>query len=237
MRIIKIKKIFLIPLLCISLALPAPARADFWGADLPILAQILTQAIQQLAQLRAILGTGEDTLGLLRDINRGIRDGLAIIQIINPKFNPGMYGNLQTPDQILRMIQDIYGAIPQTADAKLQESQDQSVAESLAMHGNIYRYADQVDLESQRMLAHAQVVNPQGAGKLQAQSLAVLIGVTTQVLRTNSAMLKLMAENLALSNRKEKLNAEQFKTQYEGLSQGFSSLPTTTKLPTLSGSN
>ena len=41
-----------------------PVRADMWGADLPILLQILTQTIQQLAQLKAILGTGQDTLGL-----------------------------------------------------------------------------------------------------------------------------------------------------------------------------
>ena len=101
------------------------------------------------------------------------------------------------------------------------------------MHGNIYRYADQVDSESQRMLLHAQNINPQGAAKLQAQSLAVLIGVTTQLLRTNSAMLKLMAENLALSNRHEKLNAENFRQQYDGLSNAFSALPTETKLPSL----
>ena len=142
-----------------------------------------------------------------------------------------MYGDLQQTDRVLDVIQNLYGRVPQTGDARLQESHDQSVAESLAMHGNIYRYADEVDQESQQMLAHAQVVNPQGAGKLQAQSLAVLIGVTTQLLRTNSAMLKLMAENLALSNRREKLNAENFRQQYDGLGNAFSGLPTDTKLP------
>jgi len=234
----RMKRFFIIPTICLCLILPAPkAKADLFGGDVVVLVQILAQAIQQLTQLRQIFSTGQDTLGLMRDINRGIRDGLNIIQIINPKFNPGMYGNFEQADQILKVIQDLYGRIPQTADARLQESQDQSVAESLAMHGNIYRYADQVDSESQRMLAHAQVVNPQGAGKLQAQSLAVLIGVTTQLLRTNSAMLKLMAENLALSNRREKLNAENFRQQYDGLSSAFSGLPTETKLPTLGGSN
>lgn len=213
-----------------------PARADAFGADIPVLLEILANAVKQLIELRAILNTGEDTLGLLRDINRGIRDGLAIIQIINPRFNPGLYGDLDRADQALRLVQDIYGMVPHTAESKLQESHDQSVAESLAMHGNLYHYADQVDAESQRMLAHSQVVSPQGAAKLQAQSLAVLIGVSTQILRTNSAMLKLLAENLALSNRKEKLNSEQFQMQYEGVGQGLRELPRTTKLPSLSGS-
>jgi hypothetical protein len=208
-----------------------------FGGDVAVLIQILAQAMEQLVQLKQIFSTGQDTLGLLNDINSGIRNGLSLIQIINPKFNPGLYGNLAQADQVLRMIQDLYGKIPETADARLQANQDQSVAESLAMHGSLYAYADQVDAESQRMLAHAQVVSPQGAGKLQAQSLAVLIGVTTQVLRTNSAMLKLMAENMALSNRKEKLGSEQFRMQYDGLGAAFSGLPKNPELPALNNSN
>jgi hypothetical protein len=233
----RLKKILLVPLICFTLLFPTPSRADLFGGDVAVLVQILAQAIQQLAQLRQIFQTGEDTLGLLRDINRGIRDGLSVIQIINPRFNPGLYGDVTQADRVLSVIQDLYGKIPQSPDAKLQAAQDQSVAESLAMHGSLYRYADQVDQESQRIMTHAQAVNPQGAVKLQAQSMAVLIGVTTQVLRTNSAMLKLMAENLALSNRKEKLNAEQFRTQYDSLGTAFSGLPRETKLPSLNGSN
>jgi len=60
-----------------------------------------------------------------------------------------------------------------------------------------------------------------------------LIGVTTQVLRTNSMMLKMMGQNMALSNRKEKLQATQFKTQYEGLSNALGGLPKEIKLSPL----
>jgi hypothetical protein len=232
----RLKPMLLIPVICLSLVIPgSEARADIWGGDVAVLMQILVQTIEQLAELRQIFSTGSDTLGLLQDINSGVRTGLNVIRIINPRFDPGMYGNLGQADQALNLVQDLYGRVPQTADARLQQSQDQSVAESLAMHGNLYRYADQVDADSQRMLEHAQVVSPQGAGKLQAQSLAVLIGVSTQILRTNSAMLKLMAENLALSNRREKLNAEQFRMQYDGLSKAFTDLPTQTKLPSVNG--
>lgn len=231
----RIRRSLLILLMCTMLGWPANARADLFGGDVVVLSQILIQAVQQLAQLRQIFMTGQDTLNLLQDVNRGIREGLSVIQIMNPRFEPGMFGDMTQPDSVLRSIREIYGAIPNTPDARLQATQDQSVAESLAMHGSLYRYADQVDLESQRMLHHAQVVSPQGAARLQAQSLAVLIGVTTQVLRTNSAMLKLMAENLALSNRREKLNGEQFRLQYDGLGDAFSGLPKSTQLPTLKG--
>lgn len=219
--------------LMFALIFPTPSRADMFGGDVLVLSQILMQAIQQLSALQRIFSTGSDTLGIIRDINRGIRDGLAMIQIRNPRFSPGLYGNLDSADRVLSTIHDIYGQSPRTGEARIQDAQDQSVAESIAMNGTLFQYADQVDGESKRIMDHAQAVNPAGAAKLTAQSLAVLIGVTTQVLRTNSMMLKMMAENMALQNRKDKIASSQFKTQYDGLSTALGTLPTQTKLPSL----
>lgn len=228
-----LKKRIIAITLCFTLALPQPAKADIFGGDVAVLVQILAQAIKQLYELQRIVSTGQDTLTLMRDINRGIRDGLAVIRIINPKFNPGLYGSLDTVDQVQRAIEDLYGAIPQTSEYRLQEAQDKSVSESIAMNGTLFQYADSVDNETKRIIDHAQKVSPQGAGKLTAESIAILIGVTTQVLRTNSMMLKMMGQNMALSNRKEKLQATQFKTQYEGISNALGNLPKETKLTPL----
>lgn len=216
---------FVAILVTLTLIATPPAKADIFGGDVVVLTQILVQAIEQLIQLKKILSTGSDTLDLWREINRGIRDGLAVIQIINPKFNPGLYGSLETAEQVTRAIQDLYGLIPKTSEARLQEAQDRSASESIAMNGTLFRFADQADEESKRIMTHSQSVNPQGAAKLTAQSVAVLIGVTTQVLRTNSMMLRMMGENMALSNRKEKLQSAQFKTQYDGISNALGELP------------
>ncbi len=231
-----LKKRIIAITLCFTLIVPKPAKADLFGGDVAVLVQILAQTIKQLYELQRIVSTGQDTLSLMRDINRGIRDGLAIIRIVNPKFNPGLYGGLETMDQVQRAIEDLYGAIPQTSEYRLQEAQDRSVSESIAMNGTLFQYADSVDEETKRIIAHAQKVSPQGAGKLTAESLAVLIGVTTQVLRTNSMMLKMMGQNMALSNRKEKLQATQFKAQYEGISNALGTLPKETKLSPMNSS-
>lgn len=227
------KKKLVTIIVCFSLVIPRPAKADLWGGDVVVLLKILAQSIQQLYQLKQIFQTGTDTLGLMRDINRGIRDGLRVIQIMNPQFNPGLYGSLETADQVQRAIEDLYGVIPQTSEYRLQQAQDRSVSESIAMNGTLFQYADSVDEETKRIIAHSQTVNPQGAAKLTNQSLAVLIGVTTQVLRTNSMMLKMMGQKMALSNRKEKLQAQQFKTQYEGITQALGTIPKETKLQSL----
>ncbi|HLE12947.1 MAG: hypothetical protein A2504_13045 [Bdellovibrionales bacterium RIFOXYD12_FULL_39_22] len=227
----KLKRLLLSGLLTIIIS--SSASADMFGGDIVVLTQLLSNALQQLVQLREIVGNGQDTLGMMRDINQGIRDGLDLIRIINPKFNPGLYSNLDTADRVLGVINELYGKVPQTAEFRLQQAQDQSVAESISMNGNLFEYADQVDLESKRIMDHAKVVSPQGAEKLNAQSLAVLIGVTTQLLRTNSMMLKMMGENMALSNRKEKLQSAQFKNQYDGMSSALGKLPRKNSLPSL----
>lgn len=228
-----LKKKLVTIIVCFTLVIPRPAKADLWGGDVAVLIQILAQTIKQLYELQRIVSTGQDTLSLWRDINRGIRDGLRVIQIINPRFNPGLYGSLETSEQVQRAIEDLYGVIPQTSEYRLQQAQDRSVSESIAMNGTLFQYADSVDEETKRIIAHSQGVNPQGAAKLTNQSLAVLIGVTTQVLRTNSMMLKMMGQNMALSNRKEKLQAQQFKTQYEGITQALGAIPKETKLQSL----
>lgn len=225
------------PLVTIALVLSVnTAKADIFGADVAVLTQILVQAIQTVIQLKSILDTGRDSLNLTRDLNAGVRSGLDLIRIFNPKFAPGVYGDLRDPQNVLRAIESIYGATPDGADHELMRSQDQSVAEVIAMNRNLYDYADEVDRERERILFHSQVVSPQGAAKLQNQSLAVLIGVMTQLLRTQSQMLKIMAQNTALETRKEKILTQEFKENYQGLSQGFSSLPRNPTLPRLNSS-
>ncbi len=212
---------------------PKPASADLFGGDVAVLMQIFANAIEQLIQLKKILSTGNDTLDLMKEINRGIQDGLSAIQMLDPKFNPGLYGNLDTADRVLSILNDLYGRVPGTPVAQLEQLQDQAASESIAMNGTLFQFADKADEESRRILAHADAVSPGGAAKLTAQSVAVLIGVTTQVLRTNSMMLKMMGQDMALSNRNQKLGSLQVKTEYEGLSNALGELPKEQNLPSL----
>jgi hypothetical protein len=232
----KFKKYTMCALIFLSITFQnKTARADLFGGDVAVLLQILAQSIEQVYRLQQIIQNGKDTLNLLRDVNAGVRSGLDLIRIINPKFNAGVYGDLNNPENVLRAIHDLYGTTPNTADKELIDIQDQSVAEVIAMNKSLYDYSAQVDFERERILMHSQVVSPQGAGKLQNQSLAVIIGVLTQLLRVQSQMLKVMGQNMALDNRKEKLASEQFIENYKSLADGFGQLPKDVKLPSVQG--
>ena len=220
-----IRSIYLWMILFISIATPGTARADFWGGDIPLLIQIVSNTTAQLTQLKQILGNGQETLNLIRDINNGVREAMRITRTMNNSMQSGVLGQFQSPDEALRAIQQIYGAIPKSSESQLQALNDRSVAEAVTLHNQAFQFADAVDPEAERIKDYARDVSPTGAGKLTAQSLGVLIHVSNQILRTNAAMLKLLSQNLALQNRKEKINSQQFQMQYEGLSSAFRSTP------------
>lgn len=205
----------------LTLSTPTPARADFFGGDIPLLIQIVANTLQQLSQLRQIFTAGKDTFGLLQDVNEGIRQAMGMMRTMNQTMHAGSLSQYQTPEQMLRAIQDLYGAIPRTSEARVQGMTDQSVAEAVTLHNQAFQYADQIDPEAERIKDYARTTSPSGSARLTAQSVGVLIHVTNQLLRTNAAMLKIMSENLALQNRHEKVNSEQFKMQYEGLSSAI----------------
>lgn len=209
------------------------AKADFWGGDLVFLAQILANAVQQLTQLQNILGNGQDTLGLLRDINRGLRDALVVIRTANQTLRPGTLSDLNNLDQVLQKIEELYGRTPNTAESKVQLLTDRSVAEAINLHNEAFKYADRLDPEAERIKDYAHVANPVGAAKATVQSLGIMIHVLNQILRTNAAMLKLQSENLAIENRRGKLDSAQFKMQYEGVSDAFGRLKSNYELPSL----
>jgi hypothetical protein len=223
-------------MICMTMLGPMPARADFWGGDLPLLASILAQAIEQLAQLKSILGSGVDTLNYIQDINRGIRDAMSIIRTQNSTISPGVLSQLDTVELLMGEVEHLYGKVPNTAEAPMQRTTDQSVAEAIHTHNEAFKYAQTVDPEAERIKEYARFVSPLGAERLTAQSLGVVINVLNQILRVDSAMLKLQSENLALQNRHEKVGSQHFKMQYEGLSRAFGELKPTYSLPSLSTS-
>jgi hypothetical protein len=188
---------------CLCLPI-SETRADLFGGDVAVLTQILVQTIQQLAQLRQILGAGKDTLGLMRDINRGINDSLSLMRTIGPGTDPGIYRDWNSVDSALRHLQAIYGGSILSKDSRAQQDADQSVAEAVAKGNALYKYTGDIDQVGERVKSASHSVSPGGAQKLTAETLGVILNVLNESLRTQATGLKLQAQVLALSNKREK---------------------------------
>lgn len=184
---------------------PIPtARADLWGGDVVVLTQILLNAIQQLAHLKSIVQSGQDNLGILRDINRGINDSLNLIRTISPNTAPGLYQDWDKVSTALSQLEAIYGIAVQSKDLKVQRDTDAGIAEAITLNNSIYKYTETIDGIGEMIKAQSHAVSPGGAAKLTAQSLGVMLHLQNEMLRTQATGLKLQAQQLALQNRKDK---------------------------------
>jgi len=202
----------LITIFLIVILFPQKAKGDLFGGDVAVLTQILANAIQQLYQLKEIVGTTKGNLELMQEIHRGINEAMNIIRTVNPTWDPGLYKDWHELSGALWQLQSIYGTAVESPDAKIQRDADQSVAEAITLNNSIYDYTREIDTLGEEIKRYSHSVSPGGAQKLTAQSLGVMLHVLNQGLRAQATGLKLQAQTMALENKKEK---EQTKTFLE----------------------
>lgn len=218
-------------LLIIQLLYLPKVRADMWGGDLVYLAQILANAIEQLAQLRSILDSGRENIALIRDINRGINDSLNLVRTISPNTNPGLYKDWEKVSDALTKLEKVYGITIESKDFQVQKDTDQSIAEAVTLNNSIYKYTKTIDEIGELIKAQSHAVSPGGAAKLTAQSLGVMLNLQNEMLRTQGIALKLQAQGLALQNRKDKDQTRQMVNNADNLQSALSGVEPQFKLP------
>jgi hypothetical protein len=215
----------------LSLPISEEARGDIWGADVAVLAQILQETILQLAELKSILNSGEDTLGLLQDVNRGINDSLRMAATLGIRIDPGIYRDLRQVDQALRAVEDIYGRPVDSPAAPVQRNTDQTIAEAISFNNELNEYAAKLDQVGEEIKAYSHSTSPGGAAKLTAESIGVLIHVMDQQMRATGQGLKLQAQAMAVENKKDKDHTEQYLKEGQALKERMAALNPTFQVP------
>lgn len=219
------KRLFWATVFCLGALCPqAPVHADFWGADVAVLANILVETIAELAQLKAILQDGKDSLDLVRQINDGINDSLAMAKTMGIRIDPGIYRDLGTVDQALGKVEELYGRAVDSPLATSQRSTDQTVAEAISFNNHLNEYTRTLDQVGEQVKSYSHAVSPGGAAKLTAETLGVVIHVLNQQLRATGQGLKLQAQALAVQNKKEKSQTEQYLKEGDSLKSKMMSL-------------
>ena len=212
------KRIIVMGLMSVCLS----ARGDLFGGDVAVLTQILVNAIQQLSTLNSMLQTGGDTLGLMRDINRGINDSLNMIRTIDPNWNPGLYRDWENMQRALDQVEQIYGAVPgSTSETRVQRDLDQSVAEAVTLNNAMYNYTREIDKLGEEIKVASHTVSPGGAQKLTAETLGVMLHVMNSSLRAQATALKLQAQSMGIQNRRDKETTKHTVTSTHSIQQAF----------------
>lgn len=205
--------------ICLSVLLLStqPARASLFGEETVVLAQILANALQQLAQLKQILDTGKSNLDLIREINRGINDSMNLVRTVYPNIDPGIYKDWQSVQDAVNKLETIYGVADPSLNQRVYRDTDQNVAEAVQLNNSIYQYTQQIDEIGEAIKQASHDVSPGGAQKLTAQTLGVMLHVMNQNLRAQATGLKLQAQSMALQNKKDKDSTREFLSNSETL--------------------
>lgn len=227
---VKMKQIFLILLIWMSLV-TSPARADLWGADLPLLAEIVANTLQQIYEIRQVINNGKNQVDLIREINRGINDSLRMMETITGNVDPGIYRDWSQAQNALKGILEIYGKAPKSPSERVQTDADQGVAEAIALNNSIFEYTKRIDLVGEQIKNFSHQVSPGGAAKLTAEGVGVMLHVMNEGLRAQATGLKLQAQSMALGNKKEKDQTRSFLEQSRQLSSEMKNLDTSFGVP------
>jgi hypothetical protein len=214
----------------LTLFVAKPSKADLFGGDVAVLTSILANAIQQLNQLQGIVATGTDSLNLLKDIHKGINDSLNLLKTINPA-DPGTYSDWMQAYDAIRKLKQLYGETIDSPESGIQNDADQSVAEAIALNNSIYRQAEQTDVIGEQVKDYSHSTSPDGAQKLTAQTLGVMIHVLNSSVRAQATSLKLQAQNLAIQNRKDKELTKHLLGTTDSLGRAFASQKTGFEVP------
>ena len=175
-----------------------------WGGDTLVLTKILSNDIQSLYQLMALVGATEDSLHLVRDINQGLNDSLAMAQTMRVTLPTVLYGDWKDPQQALSKLRSVYGAVPTSKEAGIQGSLDLGVAEAVSQNNAAFSQAEKFDLIGEQVKQASHTVSPGGAQKLTAESMGVMLHVMNESLRTQAVGVKLAAQRLAADNHRDK---------------------------------
>ncbi|MCX6117354.1 MAG: hypothetical protein NT027_07430 [Proteobacteria bacterium] len=208
-----------------------PKRAQAFGGEIPILLEILSNAVTQLHNLMTIVQQGRDTLNLTREINSGLNDTLSLIEAIKSRPDFNMYQGWQNIDQALNKIEQLYGKIPKSRLSDIQSHSDRAVAEGVAASLAVARAADSYDIGGRGIQLRAGESSPKGAARLTAQGVGVMVQVMNESLRAQSSSLKLQAQTIAVNNQKDKEETRQVKAASESLAKGMRSHKTNFSTP------
>ncbi|MBK8203076.1 MAG: hypothetical protein IPK68_12405 [Bdellovibrionales bacterium] len=139
---------------------PLKGYGDFFGGDLPLLAQLVSNSLEQLAHLQGMLRNGRDNLDLLRQINAGINDSLHLAQTLGPSVDLKLFRDLREVTDAISKLQGLYGRVVDSPDSLAQQNSDQAASEALTVGNSMIEYSREIDRVGSEITQFSHQVSP-----------------------------------------------------------------------------
>lgn len=176
--------------------LPFQAKADLWGADLPLLAEIVFNTLHTMMELEKQSQHWSDSMA-------GIKDRIERVRTISEIVQPSTWEKWKDPREALERLRIIYHTIPKEYRSDKYDTIEHEIATAMnlvARVGPETKTTFQSGKELERRGADA---SPGVAQKLTASGVGTLIAQQAQAQEIQSHITSLLAQMLADANEKE----------------------------------
>ena len=187
------RKLLLLPLF---LLIHSNARADFWGNDLPLLAQIVTNTLQTLMEL-------ERQTSILRDEMAGIKDRIDRVRTISEVVQPSSWGQWRDPNEAMRRLKMIYYTMPEQYRSEKSDAIEQELSKAMNMIARTSGEATTTFNSGKEMERRGADASPGVAQKLTASGVGTLVAMEAQNQIIQSHITSLLTQMLANANETE----------------------------------
>ena len=160
--------------ICGSLLVRIDNAEAMFGEDIPFLIQIVTQSIQEVSSLTQIIGKSRETVSLLEDMNRGIKDVLHLAETAHLPLPPQVYQQAKQIDQATQTAESIYGPLTEHSP-RFTQTQYRSGVEGLFLSQDAFDYSNFMDGQGRKIKDSAVAADQSSATRLTAESMGVLL--------------------------------------------------------------
>lgn len=207
------KKLLIIPLFLLC---SQSARADFWGGDLPLLAEIVTNTLHTLMEL-------ERQTSILRDEMAGIKDKIYRVQTIANVVQPSSWGQWKDPNEALRRLKLIYHTLPAEYKSAKSDMIEDEISRAMSAISGISSGAHSSFLSGKELEQRGADASPGVAQKLTASGVGTLVAQQAQTQIIESHIVSLLSQMLATANEKENREIISKGANFAGFSENLSS--------------
>ena len=175
---------------------PTVSKADLWGGDLPLLAQIVTNTLNTMIELKRQSDYMNDELA-------GIRDKIERIQTIADIVQPSTWDKWKDPAEAVRRLQLIYHTMPKEYRSAKYDAIEDELAKAMNLISGISHGANSAFLSGKELERRGADASPGVAQKLTASGVGPLVSMESQSLIIQSHVTSLLTQMLADANERE----------------------------------
>jgi len=191
------KKYIALPFIASYLFLMSPlARADFWGADIPLLTKIVFNTLYTMNELRK-------QTGMLQEEMAGINDRIYRIQAIADVVQPSSWDKWKDPEEALRRLKIVYYTLPKEYRSEKSDEIEDELSKAMALVAQVHRSTTSSFQSGKELERRGADGSPGVAQKLTASGVGTLITMESQSQVIQSHIVSLLAQSLANANEKE----------------------------------